>query len=412
MVANRISKRILYVTMDSLEQNSSANIRNIGLIKGLLEIGYSVDTFSVEKDSTSIRYDEDCKIDAIVSERYYFKASRIYSKFRTKKTPGGVEQLGEDDFKRKGNLLKTIIKKILPSISPYDIQRVNVCNVKNNICHLSKYEYVISSSDPKSAHLIVRRLLKGAKSKPLWIQYWGDPFFSDVTQKSGKISGFRRYKAEKKLLSKADKVVYTTKLTLEAQKDRYKKYASKMSYAVQATVPYQDWIPVRDDGKITVGYFGNYSSKYRNLEPLVNAVANTDIELILCGEGDGINITGDNVRLIGRCGYNEAVSMESKVNIIVCVCNKGGTQIPGKIFYSAGHDKPVVVVVDGENKEQLKTIFSEYGRFIICDNSKEEIKKALDNAKDALKYLEEDKGRHYPIPENLTETFLARTVLG
>ena len=65
------------------------------------------------------------------------------------------------------------------------------------------------------------------------------------------------------------------------------------------------------------------------------------------------------------------------LDILVCLLNSRGTQIPGKIYNYAGTNKEILVIEDGEYGPQIRAFFEPYHRYTFVQNSKEAIKEVL-----------------------------------
>ena len=84
--------------------------------------------------------------------------------------------------KGKKNLLKNFAYKFLSKFKIYDF-RSSLASKK--VIIKEKFDLIISSSDPKSSHLIAESLIKNNPNiTNKWIQYWGDPFASDINKKT------------------------------------------------------------------------------------------------------------------------------------------------------------------------------------------------------------------------------------
>ena len=68
--------KILYITSTPLEYNSSANMRNIAIIKGLQQLGNEVSSLSSEAVSSSI-YSDDISEIINLKSRYWLKLGTI-----------------------------------------------------------------------------------------------------------------------------------------------------------------------------------------------------------------------------------------------------------------------------------------------------------------------------------------------
>ena len=253
------------------------------------------------------------------------------------------------------------------------------------------YDIIISASDPKSSHLIVEKIfMKNSSIKAKWVQYWGDPMFNDITRKRDWRDSLVKY-TEKKLLQEADKIVYASPLTLKIQKDTYPYFARKMDYANQVflnIISTGNKPKSRGLNKIQFGYFGTYYSKYRNIICLYNAALHSEYNLNICGPSDLKLESTNNIKVYGMVPYNEATRMEENSDILVTICNSSGTQIPGKIYYCSGYNKPIIVILDGEHKEELKDYFETFNRYILCDNDSDSILKAFEIATNELQINE------------------------
>lgn len=400
--------KILYITMDPLENNSSANIRNRGLITGLKMKGHKVDTLSLGLNKNSVNFDNSIiDLDCLVDKRYFIKANYFYNKLRTNKKNVDEKETLNNKFsfnKKFRKRLKDTIKTILEKICIYDVQKINVKNVKNVPINIETYNLIISSSDPKSAHLIAKEILKSSKKKIRWIQYWGDPMYDDITTKKGAVKSCLLKFTERQLLKKADGVVYTSPFTLEKQRKLFKGQRYKMTYTVQACIPIHEKEKKRNN-KIMLGYFGDYNEAIRNICPLYHAVHALGVNLMVCGSGSP-KIESKNIQYIEKVSYGEAKKLESSVDILVCVCNKNGTQIPGKIYYESAYSKPFIIIVDGNNKNRMKRYFEQFHRYIICENTKDDIRKAIRKAIDEI-----DQKKKYQIPNKMKAQVVAQAVL-
>ena len=238
------------------------------------------------------------------------------------------------------------------------------------------FDIIVSSSDPKSAHLFAEELIHLRPSIcKKWIQYWGDPMTNDITSKS-LVPEYIIRREERRIIQKADKIVYVSPLTAILAKKTHPAMAKKIEFYP---------VPFKEDNKEKafnpnnrmVSYIGDYSSTVRNMEPLIAALKEMDIKAAIIGNSD-IKVSPTNNlivkdRLIGK----ELEEITNKTGIYVCVCNKRGTQIPGKIYHNVNTGKPILIILDGEYVEQLKEYFSSFNRYYMCSNKKEEIVKTL-----------------------------------
>ncbi|OUO28893.1 hypothetical protein [Eubacterium sp. An3] len=350
---------ILYITSRAIEINASSSIRNIATIEGLIGIGHQVTVCSMKPDCTGKYYDK--RIEKLDIERIYFD-SIIKTAAKTA---------------NRFNIFQTRLYKIIRRKRLYDSSRQIINHVDD--MDISKYDLMISSSDPKTSHLFAERLSEKSKKKIKWIQIWGDPFASDMTI-SGSKSFMKRVKTEEhRLLSKSDSIIYVSEATLEEQKDNYPDCADKMRYL---PIPYMKRnCQYKEENSckkiVKIAYCGDYLSHIRNIVPLYDAIKGLDgYEIRICGDSDIKLEATDNILISGRIPYQEVCEIEDSSDILVVICNLFGTQIPGKIYQYSGTDKPILFILDGK-KEIIKKQFQKYERYDFCNNDSNEIRNKL-----------------------------------
>ena len=354
--------KVLYVSTMPLDYSSSANMRNIALLKGLQLQGVELYLLTHESQKDLQHYDETLCNGITFKKKYIIKLSNIHAKATMKKN--------------KKNKLKNILYNFLIKFKIYDFKS-SLVNRINEINITEKFDAIISSSDPKSSHLLAKTLInKNPGITKKWIQYWGDPFAIDVNNKK-LIPRFLIRKEEEKLISGADAIVYVSPLTLEKQKEIYKEYSNKMYFL---PIPYKEELISKNliSSEVTLGYFGDFYSRNRNILPLYQALEKcTDVKLIICGNSDIKLDSTSNIKVNTRMNLKDMRKIESEVNALVCVCNKSGTQIPGKIYHYSATNKPIIVILDGENTTQIRKYLEKYDRYIICENNIESIIKLI-----------------------------------
>ena len=383
--------KILYITSTPLEYNSSANMRNVAIIKGLQQLGNEVSSLSSEAVNSSI-YSDDISEIINVKSRYWLKLGAIQNNITN-----NINQ--KNNFKK---IIKNRIYKIYTKFSIYDPKKTLVSKVSKDFIK-EKFDLIISSSDPKSSHLIAERLIElNPNITKKWIQYWGDPFVGDINKNSIIPSNVIK-REEKRLIGLCDEVVYVSPFTLEQQQKNYPEYKDKMKFV---PIPYIEEKIFRkvSNSKITLGYFGDYKSSDRNIKPLYDAIIkNNDCYLNICGNSDIKLEVKENVFIRPRQKMNVVEELEKNSDILVCICNKKGTQIPGKIYHYAATNKPILIILDGNRKKELREYFESFNRYKLCENTEEDIIKAI---KDIINERVEYKPLSLLSPEKIAKEFI------
>lgn len=352
--------RILFLTLQALAAEESSSIRNMNLIEGLLANGHIVDAMSPgaspkinNKKFQFICIDDSRSVssaDSISNRRLIKKLKRIYKKFAF---------LDSTKF-----LIKKVNRFIIPNYN---------------------YDIVISSSDPVSSHIAMRKVLDRGLRASKWIQYWGDPYAADINRSNIYPVWINRI-FERELLKGADKIVYVSPFTLKIEKVFFPMYSNRMSVIPISYSPISNKQPKTDNLElnekvVTFGYFGAYRSTVRNILPLYKAFSNLEktCKLFLIGNSDLKLKNMANIEIKERMSREELESYERKCEVIICLLNKSGTQIPGKIFHGAGTSKPIIIIKDGEYAEQIEGFLGKYNRFIFCENNEKSIRETVEN---------------------------------
>lgn len=394
---------LLFINMTPIYHNTSALIRMCGFISGANKLGNKCDllTLNVERDDYSYDATNEDFVKQYVNQYYTFERSGTYNRLKQSKTGA-----------KKNHISRKLLRKIYRLLNIYDAQVINVSGIRKVKIDYDRYDRIISISDPKSSHKLILELIKDGKIKNIegkWIQCWGDPWFKD----SGNTFPFFRrrvFKEEEYYLSMAKKVVYTSPFTWEEQKKLFPAYADKMTWVNQSvkekvTIQRPKSKPMEKD--IVIGYFGNYVSRSRNILPLYEACNRWNHKLKIVGDSDISLKSTANVEVVDMQPLAIASEMEENMDILVCICNRKGSQIPGKIYYSAGYQKPIILAVDGEKKDAMRSYFERFHRYIICDNKADSIEYAIRKAKDEIR-----NGKTYQLGERFTDVYTTRVLLG
>ena len=361
------SVKILYISLSSVDANTSAALRNKALIKGLVSNGAVVDFLTISSQTSNSYYDKTVdKIDGVNIIR--LNQSDAYL------------SMVKQDASLKGRLRKLILpfaRKIYHSVNIFDNTMLIARKVSKDILPLDCYDLIISSSDPKSSHIAAKRIIESGLKYGKWIQYWGDPLAIDITKKTLYPEWYVK-KVEEKIITLADKIVYVSPFTLKEQKKLFSKISGKMEFQ---PIPYLEpkIFDVKKErvDRLTLAYFGDYHSKIRNIEAIYNYGKKSGNNVLIAGNSDFILQSTRNIDVYPRISQREVSNFESKSDILVCILNKTGTQIPGKIYHYAATNKPVLVLLDGENKQEIADYLKSFDRYVLCENNEDEIEKAV-----------------------------------
>lgn len=360
--------KILYITTSYEQCNSSAAIRNNGLIKGFIELGHEVDVLTVAWPT-------------ILKSRFLMSSNKA----NVIRTP--LAELDVVTYTQKVSRSYGWMTKLRHFIRDL-IYFPDICSRWPNYVKdfdASEYSVVISSSDSKSSHYTALKIKQKYPNKP-WIQIWGDPWASDVNL--GKIQRGRARHAEYMLLKKADKVIYVSDPTKNTISNTYPEIKDKLYYVPRS---YYTEIPSNASLKNKQVYrilYPGVLSIGRNIENLLKAINHYNIqhegriELHLYGRYPVEKIQllrkYEFVSLHDSVDFGRVIELLGEYEIALLISNGlNSTQIPGKLFDYMGSQLPVLCLVPSYNIPVIATL-KMFSRCFIAKDSEEEILKKIE----------------------------------
>lgn len=353
--------QVLVLKLSPLLGVTSSMMRTIGLVKGLDDLGYQIDFLTTPASHQQIAYRKSIVEFSANVRLLETKPNALYS------------SLVSSQKSRAKRLLISIVRKVYYFFSIYDHSLQISRNINPELLR-THYDLVISVSDPKTSHLAVLNLKKKGVLFDKWISYWGDPMTLDITNKS-KMPRFVYKYQERRMIAASDNVVYTNPFTVRAQQQLFPEFAEKMIYSPSPISSEMKCQNMSDD-KFVVSYIGAYHSRVRNILPFYHACA-------MLGERAQTNIVGDSdlslqqTKTISILPRAEVKEIECATDLFVCILNNSGTQIPGKVYHYAASNRPILVILDGENKHIIREYLNSFNRYIFCDNVAEQIADAI-----------------------------------
>lgn len=370
--------RILVVVGECLLQNSSANLCHLKYIEGLTKAGHAVDLLTVSKDDLNI--DSSMKIPEAVNRIIEYKDSLYKRKGEQKKkqneqkksktvTSGKQSLIIGKHYKKK---IKSFIRKLY---GPYSIETGWMIRALR-FYEKQPYDLLISLAYPPVSHRTAEILIltKRVKAKK-WIQIWEDPWYYDIN--AGGITD-KIKKEEERVIGAADVVYYVSPLTLIYQKQLYPKFSGKMKWQPLPAY-YEDENKSIDFTELHFGYFGDYATWLRDLEPFYRYAVENYLHFVICGNSNAPFKSVAKTMVFPRVSLEKLKPIEAETNVLVFVANLRGGQIPGKIYQYSATNKYIIFIMDGtkQEKEILYRYFSQFNRYVFCENNRDSIAKAV-----------------------------------
>lgn len=367
--------KVLFVTLFPLENNTSVTISNYGLLRGLQLLGHDITLlmpYASDDDTMQIPYD-------VSGMRIVRVAGIPFNQLRQAPKKQTIW------FKIKRKWHKWF--DFLDFTAPYLQSDTPVSLLDEH------FDLIISTSDPKTTHVFVKKLINKGLSYGRWIQHWGDPMYGDITRSNAYPSWIVKL-YERRIIKWADKVVYVSPFTADMLKQAHPKYTDKIHF-VPLPCEEVEQTPLQEKtDTLKLVYLGDYSPSIRNILPLYDAVKELEgVQLTIAGISSLKLDNTDHITVLPRISQTQCRQLEAEADVSITVCNLRGTQIPGKVYYAAATQKHMLVILDGDKKDLLKEYVESFGRYMVCENTIESIQMALHK-------LQENKNTtKYTVPE-------------
>lgn len=372
--------KILVIAGYCPRDNHSAALSHNAYVDGFVKLGHKVDLICYSEKGFQI--DEEMTI-PVIENKYEYDGLSLYEKLSMKNRPivsdstENEHNEGEDCVSLKSRIINFTKKTIRGMYGIYNPSIVWFQRSKHFKTDIN-YDCVVSMSYPQVSHLVANYLKKKRRVQAKkWIQLWEDPWSMDL----GNADGMKKcLKPENKLLNEAEDIVYVSPITLIHQQELFPNNKNKMRWCPLAsyyTAEEKDYTGYTEN---YYGYFGDYSPNIRNLKPFYNVAVERNLNVDICGSPSDLFPSKNNVKIYPRLPLGELKQHEDKANIVICLFNLGGGQIPGKIYQLAATNKTILAILDGPEDEQkiIRDYFEKFNRFVFCQNNEKSISEAID----------------------------------
>ncbi|KJR41112.1 group 1 glycosyl transferase [Candidatus Magnetoovum chiemensis] len=382
-------KKILLIAYAFPPLNNPQSIRWFYITKELIKAGYYIDVITIRMPK---KFEEllDELPDSVNVYRTFpgpFHAL-IYSlsieSSRSLKTDQGlIKKLTMRLFNIHKLIYKVFSFLLLPDVQ---IEWLPFALIKSlSLCLRTTYSCIISSSEPRTSH-IVALILKKLTSIP-WLAENGDPWIYP--------KDIHRQLSSKKLLLRHIEQTYlksVNALTVatEGIKEHYIKSYSMNN--IEIAVISQGYDPeifsaingTKKNPVFTIVFTG---SMYKGLrEPDVffealKAVHIDDMEVLIAGRineySDKIASLRDNrIKYIGYLSYMDSLRLQKQASILLNIGNATEVQLPGKIYEYIGAKKPILHIKTNE-VDYSEEIINASKAGIVVNNKVEDIRDVI-----------------------------------
>lgn len=277
---------------------------------------------------------------------------------------------------------------------------------------VKQYDQILAFVPIALAAYLANDVRKYLLPKARLVQYWTDPLSLGRLDDIHNIPWTRRWHQhlEKSILKLMDKAVFCYPLFCDCMKELYPQHADKMSWADIAYTKHEKANYKPSNAKVTVGLFGAYQQKVRNIFPFLETIKEMpDVQFVMRGDSDITINPADYPNLDvkpGRVPLAEVEELEANCDILLCLAGRSGITIPaGKVFYYGDYNKPILYIGDGVHKDYCAEYLRSFGRYEVCDNTMDSIKQGIKNCMNQLE------GYEVIIPERIEPRVIARKMV-
>lgn len=385
-----MGKKIFLISHDFLPFSSPRSIRWGHFVKYLASQGHTIDVLTIKSLRHQTAYDENL-LKSIPSQ---VNIIRTY--------PGPLHNIIYDYVSKNSKTLKffgisfeTLVRKIIKRVFNKAIVPLLIpdkfilwlpfaLNTIKKLSKTNKYDIIISSSNPRTDHIIGYYFKKWTGTK--WMVDYGDPWVFNP--------GFQRWRyfidkqIEKRLLKVADYLIVTTKETAYGFVKHYPFLKTEAINVISQGYDdrkYQEIMP--ENGNVfRIVYTGIFYDGIREPYAFFEAIKeldNLDIEVVIAGKiyPKFIKWVENNklTKKIIFLGYQEqdkVIALQKGADALLLFGWLDGYQIPGKTFEYFGARRPILAI-KYDDQDIAANMINEHKCGLVVLNKKEEILLAI-----------------------------------
>lgn len=360
--------RIAVILTSAIEFNTSSMIRCRQIMNEFAKQGHSVICCASNPDQASRYFDPDAFLDNRIEVMRY--------------GPTNVRKSFSADLSSNPNIKKRLVQVIYKAYKRYDLFGYSIRFLKyreeiKSYIEKMDCDVVVSFSHPITAHIIAGYCAERLKIR--YIQQWGDPLTLDFTDSSHCPKVIKK-RIEYSTLKKADRICYVSPLTLKEQKQLFPSLADRMVFIPTPSLPFEEDPCQRTNRRLCIGYYGSYHSIARDIRPFYEAAREyPEIDFKIIGDSDIVLEEQANIEICPRVSQKQLADHVRNTDVLVCLMNHHGNQIPGKIYHDAASTKDILLIKDGENGDEIERFFAQYEHYTFVNNTVNEIRKMFEN---------------------------------
>lgn len=257
--------------------------------------------------------------------------------------------------------------------------------IKMDKSYLKDFDIVISANPPFTSH-IIGYFFKKWFNKP-WVIDMIDPWsISPQTD----VPFWRRMldrKIEENVIKKADKIIFTTKETMDAYYKNFSTlFKNQMEIITYGFTNTTKTTVKQSKSNLKIVYTGVFYEDIRNPSAFfeaLNMLKDIEIKVIIAGpinnkyiEYVKKNNLSNKVKFLGQVSYKHTLELQKRATVLLLLGNAGGLQIPGKTYGYIGTGKPILSIKMDKNDIAAKLI-KKLNRGLVVENDAQKIAKTI-----------------------------------
>lgn len=380
--------KILYFTFDFAPQGSSSSIRSVNLVKHLVQQGHSVKVITYDEPSLCIFSPPDAGL-----------VNKVPSEVEIIRVPSGpLRQILVKKVNRKGKK-KALYKKSLIGnpLTQLLIPDPHIESVPRFVCEgfsqLNSFspDVLFTQGYPYSMHL-VGTWLKQKFKNVLWVADYGDPWSGNPVSELSKPMwrDWLEYKIERLVLRLVDLVTVTTEKTKELYLQLFPFIAPKIMVLPMGFDP-EDFEFIQpktrkeeEQEQVWFVHTGRIYSEARDIRPFINALStmmhqdpiiNSRFRVYLVGEVEESlrakiqnSPAKDLFVFVSWVPLYESIAYMKAADYLLLFGNKGGVQIPGKVYQYLGSGRPILMIKSMEGDQTAEIALGSLGSIVVSND--------------------------------------------
>lgn len=262
--------------------------------------------------------------------------------------------------------------------------------IQKGVKLIKRYNHnILMSSGNAEAH-VVAYIIKLLNKDVAWIVDYGDPwlFAPNYMDSHTKVKILMDHWLEKRILKSASIITVTTEETKKNYLENYPFLEKEKIKVIPMGIDYDAFKKIRAEHseKFRILYTGSIYPT-RDIKPFINAVKTVSedkemkekIEVLFVGNIENkfkelVICMGleDMISFGGFVPYEKSLSLIMGADVLLSFGNKGGLQVPGKLFDYVGSKRPILWIKGDEGDPALRYL-EDINRAIIADNDSKDI---------------------------------------